>query len=76
MNEGIDRPTWSPGLPGVTPPVPIDPSGRNSRRPQPGNERRRRREKRDVPPAPTEGGPDVEGEEPPGSERHRVDIVV
>jgi hypothetical protein len=76
MNEGIDRPTWSPGLPGVTPSVPVDPSGRSPRRPQPGNERRRRQEKKDLPPASTEDGPDVEGEELPERERHRVDIVV
>jgi hypothetical protein len=71
MGEGIDRPSWGPG---VTPSIPVDPAGKNQRR-RPGEQQRRKRRK-DAPPAQRndEGGTDS-GERPEGEEHH-VDIVV
>jgi len=70
MGEGIDRPSWGPG---VTPSIPVDPSGRNQRR-RPGEQRRERR--KDAPPAQRDEESGTDGGEGPEGDGHHVDIVV
>jgi hypothetical protein len=71
MGEGIDRPSWGPG---VTPSIPVDPGGRNQRR-RPGEQQRRKRRK-DAPPVQRNDGDGTESGEVPDGEGPHIDIVV